>query len=164
MKRFELRHAFPFPRDAVWAEVFGDAYQKASGVDDKVNREVLEEREVAGDVRRRIRITHKDPMPSFIQRWTGPHLRYIIVQRGRVGETAFDWHIEPAALPDKIQVKGRYELVDAPGGCERVVKAEIRVTIFGVGGKIEKGIADDLRKSYEDSATFAQRWLQERLA
>ena len=53
MKRFELRHAFPFPRDAVWAEVFGDAYQKASGVDDKVNREVLEEREVAGDVRRR---------------------------------------------------------------------------------------------------------------
>ena len=75
MKRFELRHAFPFPRDAVWAEVFGDAYQKASGVDDKVNREVLEEREVAGDVRRRIRITHKDPMPSFIQRWTGPQGR-----------------------------------------------------------------------------------------
>ncbi len=163
MQRFELRHFYPHPRAAVWAEVFSEAYQLASGVDDKLTREIVEEREVAGELRRRIRITHREEMPAFIQRWTGPHLRYVIVQRGRAGETAFDWHVEPMALRDKISVKGSYALEDAPGGCERVVKVSISAKVFGVGGKIEQGIAKDLRKSYEDSARFAATWLQEKL-
>jgi hypothetical protein len=164
MQRFTLRHSFPYPRAAVWAELFSEPYQLASGVDDKLTREIIEERELAGERRRRIRITHKDEMPAFLQRWTGRHLRYVIVQKGRTDETAFDWHVEPAAMANKITVKGRYAIEDAPGGCERVVNAVIRADIFGVGGKIEQGIARDLRKSYEDSARFAATWLKERLA
>jgi hypothetical protein len=77
-----------------------------------------------------------------------------------VEELTLSWTVEPRGVGRKVQANGTYEIRPADGGCERLVKGEIRVAIPLVGGKIEKVVADELRSSYERGATFALHWMQ----
>jgi hypothetical protein len=169
MQSFTLRDPLPWPRAAVWAEVERPAFQAELARVDQLSRTLLDE-QVDGPVRRRrVEVVHHQQLPAALHRWTGPHLRYIVEEERVDGQTSLRWRALPARVGDKVQISGTYALVDGPPGpggaptCERIVTAQIRVAVFGVGGRIEAGIADGLRRSLELSLTTTRAWLQAHL-
>jgi len=74
-----------------------------------------------------------------------------------------DWKVIPINVSDRVKAAGTFSLKPLNGGrCQRVVTGEVKVSVPLVGGRIEKGIAADLEKSYEATAEFARRWLADK--
>ena len=51
------------------------------------------------------------------------------------------------------------DLEAAAGGVKRVLAGVIDVTLFGLGGLVEKVIVSNVEKSYDDAAAFTAQWL-----
>ena len=67
-------------------------------------------------------------------------------------------------LPGKLHIEGCYRILPAPrGGCLREVDLVVEVSIFGIGGVVERHVAEDLRRSYDVAADYTHRWIAQRL-
>ncbi len=64
-----------------------------------------------------------------------------------------------AGLPGDI--RGRFRLADTAAGSEWHTDAEVKVKVPLVGGKIEKVVAEQVRKLLVSEAEFAAGWLAE---
>jgi hypothetical protein len=63
-------------------------------------------------------------------------------------------------MPDKVDTRGTLEFSATAGGTKRIVRGEIKVSVFGIGGIVEKFIVADVEKSYGDAAEFTRGWLK----
>jgi len=177
MQSFELRHTYPWPREAVWDALDSDAYTELRTAhgrrpDAKVKTEHLSDGLEDGVRVRRVRHTLHRDIPRMMQRFTGPTLSYLVVERIHPDTFEVTWTATPEvargakAVDKRVRIQGSYRFLpvpSAPGSCERIVKAEITVTIPGLSGRIEAGIAKSLRATHEGSADLARRFLEERL-
>jgi len=59
-------------------------------------------------------------------------------------------------------IRGQSRLGDHGGGSVLVVRAEVRVSIPLVGGKLEKVVAEQVTKLLAAESEFAEKWLAER--
>jgi len=83
------------------------------------------------------------------ERWQPDGERYAAVTR-----------VSISGVPGDI--RGQSRLGDHGGGSVLVVRAEVRVNIPLVGGKLEKVVADQVSKLLAAEAEFAEKWLAER--
>lgn len=162
--KFENRQAFPFPRQAVWDELFSAAYDQALSSGSEMDKTVVEEGTKDGRRFRRTRYVSRKPVPAAMAAFTGPTLSYDLIEVYAANDTRLDWKVIPSTAAEKVKAEGTYALIDAAGGCERVVKGEITVSVPLIGGKIEKGIGEQLEASYQRSSAFAAQWMKQRLA
>ena len=67
-----------------------------------------------------------------------------------------------SGMTDKVKCRGAF-WVEPMGDkrCRRVLDMEVKVSVFGVGGMIEKLIIKDLEDSYGKSADYTNRWVRE---
>ena len=73
------------------------------------------------------------------------------------------WRVVPSLLPQKVEAKGTLEFVDAGGGkTKRIVRGEVNVSVFGIGGIVERFVVGEVEKSYDDASAFTQSFLQRR--
>lgn len=72
------------------------------------------------------------------------------------------WKTVPNLFTDRVKNTGTIELVDVPAGTKRIVKGEVAVKLFGFGGMVEKMIASEIVKSYEETTAFTRAWLAKR--
>ena len=177
MQTFELRHAYPWSREAVWTALDSDAYadlraQHGLRPDAKVRLEPVSDRIEDGVRVRRVRHTLTRDIPRMMQRFTGPTLSYLVEERIHPESYTVQWSATPEvsrgakAFDKRVRIGGVYRFEaspTAPNACERFVKAEIKVTIPGLSGRIEAGIAKSLRATHEGSAVLARRFLEETL-
>ena len=160
--RFELRHALPRSPEVAWAAMFGEKYEAAVSESGSLTRVVLDEGPRGALFFRRTRITSAQKLPGAMAAAIGQdQLTYVLEETRNDAGFTLDWRVIPAVMADKVKAAGTYTLVPAAGGCERLVRGEIVVSIPLLGGKIEKGIGDELQASYERSAAFARNWLLE---
>ena len=177
MQSFELRHRYPWPREAVWAALDSEAYSELRAEhgerpDAKVRLEAISD-QVEGGVRiRRVRHTLHREIPRMMQRFTGPTMSYLVEEHIDPETFTVTWRAIPEvargarAVDRRVRIGGTYRfepIPQSPSECERIVKAEIEVTIPGLSGKIEQGIAKSLRSTHEGSAELARHFLQETL-
>lgn len=72
------------------------------------------------------------------------------------------WRTIPNLLPDRVTNAGTIEFTDAPNGVRRIVRADVKVTLFGFGRMIERAIAREIVKSYQNTTAFTNEWLAKR--
>lgn len=101
-------------------------------------------------------------LPEVIKKVVGDQIRYREVGRLDKARKEYSVEVVPARMADKIFVKGK-QTTEAMGEHQvrRVFVAEITVKVFGVGGLIEKRIAQDLVRSYDLGAKFTNRYVKE---
>ena len=72
------------------------------------------------------------------------------------------WRTIPNMFRERVQNAGTIELVDAPSGMKRIVRGEVKVSLFGFGRVVEKMIVAEIVKSYVHTTKFTNDWLAKR--
>jgi len=69
----------------------------------------------------------------------------------------------PNRLADKISIKVTMATTPTPDGrCRLIVTGEVTARIFVIGGLLEQRLVNDLRRSYEKTAAFTNRFVAEK--
>jgi len=80
--------------------------------------------------------------------------------RARRGE----WRTIPNRFADRVKNTGSIEFTDDPGGTRRIVRGEVKVSLFGFGGIVERMIVAEIEKSYAATAQFTRDYLAKKTA
>ena len=75
--------------------------------------------------------------------------------RARRGE----WRTIPNQFKERVKNTGTIELVPEGDGTRRIVRGEVKVSLFGFGGRVERIVVREIEKSYARSAEFTLEWL-----
>ena len=70
-----------------------------------------------------------------------------------------EWRTVPNMFPERVKNTGTISFLVDPAGTKRTVDADAHVKLFGLGGRVEKVIIAEIKKSYEASAAFTREWL-----
>ncbi|MCB9777499.1 MAG: DUF2505 domain-containing protein [Alphaproteobacteria bacterium] len=160
--QIELRHHFDAPPARAWEILFGDAYEDAVAQHSRIERRILEDADKNGKRVRRIHVTPAQTLPAAVSKLLGTgRLSYVLEEHHRADVQKMDFTVTVDALPDKVSVKGSWSLTPSATGCDRLVTIDVTVRVPIVGRKIEEQVVGDLRKSYDDAAVFAQKWIRE---
>jgi uncharacterized protein YndB with AHSA1/START domain len=69
------------------------------------------------------------------------------------------WRIEPHGVPVSVSTSGTTRLVPADGGAVQHITARIKVGVPLVGGKLERFVYDQAKKTMDLEHAFGQQWL-----
>lgn len=72
------------------------------------------------------------------------------------------WRTIPNILPERVKTAGSLEVIEVEGGVQRVVRGEVKASLWGFGGVVEKHVVAEIVKSYAQSAAFTAAWLVRR--
>jgi len=157
-------HVFPCTPDQYWAMFFDPEHvaQVQAALDLVEHREVWRE-ETPDRLRQRLRIAPRRDVPAPVRRAVpGLSTAY---EEERVFDKAgreIAWRVFPDFRPEAITCSGSYRVLPVAGGCRRVLDGRVEVRIFGIGGIVERAIAQDVERSYAIAAEVARTWIAER--
>jgi len=80
--------------------------------------------------------------------------------RARRGE----WRTIPNRFAERVNNAGSIEFADAAGGTRRIVRGEVKVSLFGFGGIVERMIVAEIEKSYVATTRFTRDYLAKKTA
>jgi hypothetical protein len=142
---------------------FDEDFNAALSASVKLGRTVLKLERTPERIVRHVRIEPTRDIPGPVAKILGgKKFSYVEELEYEIGKGRGHWRTIPNILPDKLDSQGTLELVAAPGGVKRIVAGEIKVSVFGIGGIIEKFVVGDVEKSYDAAATFTREWLKKR--
>jgi hypothetical protein len=166
MAQIEIRHTLNIGAEDFWSKVFFDQeFNKRLHLEKLGFKsfEVLEERdEPDGSRIRKVRTEPKAEAPAAVKKLVGDSISYVENGRFDPKSKRYKFSVEPSKLADKIKTQG--ELWVEPKGdkqCERIVKLDIEVKIFGVGKMVENFIENQTRSSYDIAARFTNEWVEQ---
>ena len=129
--------------------------------------EVIETKETDQYVYRRVRVVPQ--IPSAAQSLVNKVLKmngiaYEETQK-RYKDPKRMWLEWGTLLPmvqDKIHIEGTLEFVPVDDrSCKRILRGDVQVKVFGVGGQIEKMIISGVTDTYEKMARIAEQYARE---
>jgi hypothetical protein len=139
---------------------FDEPFQTALGEAVKIDRELLRLDRGSARIVRHVRVQPEREIPAPVAKLLGGRrLAYTEELEYDIGHYHGTWRIVPAVLADKIVIGGTLDFEAVPGGVRRVLAGVIDVTLFGLGGLVEKVVVSNVEKSYGDAAAFTARWI-----
>jgi len=157
MIRLDLCHDMACDAETYWSCVLDDIYGRALFVEtlkftryDATNRDL---------VRHVTRLVHAEPPPDGVPAILRSKLAY--VEEGDLDRTRslYTFHTVNKQVPT-MQVRGCMHVQQiGPKRCRRTTEIHIDVKLLGLGGFVEDRLARDLRRSYDVSAEFTDRWV-----
>jgi hypothetical protein len=159
--KFQIEHTFegitvPEYEALYLDEPFGVAMCESV----KLGRDLLRSDRTEGRVIRHVRVTPDRDIPGPLQKILGgATFAYVEELDFELGKARGKWRSIPSLMPDKVDSSGTIEMLAVPGGVKRVVKGEIKVGVFGIGGIVEKFVVGEVERSYEDAAVFTSKWI-----
>ena len=72
------------------------------------------------------------------------------------------WRVVPSLVPDKVEASGTLDFEDLGGNVKRVVRGNVNVSVFGLGGLVERFVVGEVEKSYDDASAFTKAFLERR--
>jgi hypothetical protein len=163
--KMDVRHELPAAAEVAWNELHSEAYVDAQRQETGTAGEVVfDETQSDGTRIRRTRITLGRELPSVAANLIGSkRLAYTLEEEVDSANHRVKWRVIIDRVSNKVKAAGIFALEPiSDSTCQRIVSGEIKVSVPLVGGRIERGIADELTKSYEATAVFACKWLSER--
>jgi hypothetical protein len=167
MASFRVENVFECSETTFWEKVFFDAeYNRRLFYDELHFREwrELEHKDEGERVLRYVKATPQiadlpGPLKAAIGDGAGYEERGVFERAKR----RYDANCQPNVLGDKVTVGlvFRTEPVDEQR-CRRIVDGTVVARVFLIGGMLEQRMIDDLRRNYEKSAGFTNRFLSEK--
>jgi hypothetical protein len=121
---------------------------------------VLEQQETETELVRTVKGTPKMDAPGPIAKLLGRNFGY--TEHGKFDRRTqvWSWKATPSTLAEKIRNEGsmRIEKI-GDNRVKRVTEIVIEAKVFGLGGLIESTAEKQLRKGWEDSVPFMQKWI-----
>lgn len=162
--KFEIDNTFTgISRDAYEKlfldETFNEAMKAVAGLK---TRELLESRQDNGRLYRKIKVIPDRELPAIMKKLANGDLVNTEDSWFDPVKHQLEWKSAMSVMTDKIKVSGLIEFLEAPGGARRRLNGEIKVSIFGVGGMIEKAVVDNIVETYVKITAFTQKWINEK--
>jgi Protein of unknown function (DUF2505) len=156
-------HHLPCTPETFWRLYFDDAYREALDREIGLAEHVILSDEPRGDKRFiRARLTPRREVPRAVQKMVkSATLGYVEERLYDADRSRIDWTALHGALGRRFHCQGLFRVEREGDGSRRVLEGEIRVSILGVGKLIEKTIASDVEGTYDVSARFIARWLED---
>ena len=164
MIEYEIVDEFNTTPDAYWEMFFSDAYNDALWKHLDIEREVLEfRREGEGDaevIHRVQKLTPRRDVPSALRKLVKDAIAYEERNVWRRKTSIMEVVTIPNFFADKFTAKGTYRLeATGPDKLRRIWKANCECRVPLVGGKVEKHVVDEVKRSYQATTIFTRNWL-----
>ncbi len=106
-------------------------------------------------IHRVMMVQPKVDLPGWFKKIIGgDKLAYHEHMTHEVGSKEMISKVVPTVLTGKVNIEGIITLEELPGGgCRRGAKLHVSVSMFGVGGKIEKALSKNVREGYDFGRT-----------
>lgn len=158
--RFEHRATFAATADAVFSTLVDEAFLTARLRDIGGKGAALLDHRVEGD-------TAAYRLRQGVDASRLPGAVKSIINGDLVVEREERWHGSESAGKATISgvpahITSRGQLTARGTGCELLTRAEVKVSIPLIGGKIEKVVAEQVTKLLAAEAEYAEKWLAER--
>lgn len=157
-----VEHVFASLAPAAYeALYFDEEFNAALGRELALGRKLLRLERAADRIVRHVQYEpSRDPASPAGQAFGKSRASFIEELDYERGPRRGRWRTVPSFLAERVTNTGTLELVDEPGGgVRRIVRADVKVSLFGFGGRVEKIIAAEIVKSYTKSAAFTEQWL-----
>jgi hypothetical protein len=166
MPEVTLRHEIDTDEDTFWSKlVFNDEFneQMFLGAMKFPGWKVLESKE---DDAKIVRRTQVDPptgdLPGPVKKVIGDKLAY--TEEGTFDKKSkrYSFKVTPSTMAEKTKVNG--EMWTEKVGdkkVRRMCRISVEVKVFMVGSMVEDRIMQDLRSSYDSSAVYTNKYIQE---
>lgn len=164
--RMDMTHELPASAAVAWKVLFSEEYVDASRATTQTKAERLsDEPQPDGTRLVRTRVTLNRELPSVAANLLGSkYLTYVLEEKINDEKFHVEWEVIPDRIAERVKATGTFSLQPIDDNrCNRVVRGNVRVHVPLIGGRIEKGIASDLAKSYEATAAFARDWLKNKV-
>jgi hypothetical protein len=164
-RRIEHRAGFGYPAQRVHAVLIDEVYLRERLARIGGERSELVSHEVAGDTVRAVMHQGIDAqhLPPVVQRVAGGG---VLIERTETWPLAsgepYRGTIEASVRGMPGSLDGATVLAGTADGSELELRAQVRVSIPLVGGKIEAVISEQLGLLLRAEAKFTQRWLESR--
>jgi hypothetical protein len=159
--RFDIAHVFKNITLADYENLFfDDSFNEAmKPVAGLKKRETLERREENGKLIKKTRVFPERDFPGPIKKLIDGELSYTEDSTFDRATHTLEFRSKVSVLSDKIKLGGTIHFREVAGGIERRIVGEAGVSVFGLGGMIEKAIVDNLKETYDKIAKFTQEWI-----
>lgn len=163
--KFQIRHVMPFPPEVFWSRVHANADFNDALYNKHLQHryEVLVNDTATGKWLSKFYPNVKLP-DVLAKAAAGNEDSFCLTEDGVLDKSGREWvyrfEVHPSLLEDKVQARG--QMVIRPHGqgqCERLVDFEVGVKLFGLGGIVETFVEKTVRRGYDDSGEFLQRYL-----
>lgn len=159
-----IEHTFDLPADQFFEKVFYNE-EFNEQLFKKLN---FKEREVhtedRGDtIYRVVRQVPERDIPGPVKKVLGSgRLEYEERSTYRKGGLHADIEVIPSLKPEKVKIHGKF-WVEPMGDarCRRIFELEVKVSVFGVGGLIEKTIIKETEESYDTASRLTAEYLRD---
>lgn len=160
---FEVRHVLPFPPQTFWDRVHAN-----SEFNDALYNQHLGHRYeiVVNDASTGKWLSKMYPkveLPSVLAKAAaGKEEGFCLIEEGVLDRATatYRFKIIPSILSDKVDARGKMVILPhGDGQCERVVNFELDVKVFGIGKIVEAFVESTVRRGYDDSGEFLQKYL-----
>ena len=168
MIEYEISDEFATSIDKYWEMFFSTEYNEALWKSLDIEREVLEfrrEGEGQDEVIHRVqKLTPKRDVPSALRRLVKDAISYEERNVWRRRDNAMEVVTIPNFFADKFTATGTYELQSiAVDRVRRVWKAKCECRVALVGGKVEKHVVEEVKRSYRATTIFTRKYIAENL-
>ena len=162
-----IRHPFDIGESAFWEEIFFDhafverMYKEALGCSSVAFLE--DTGNLASGRTRRLAFTQQLDAPGPIRKLFGETTT--MEERGHFDPATKRWRFTmvPDRMADKIRISGEtWVEPTGDGRVDRVMSLEYAVSIFGIGGLVEKFMASATEESFEKQVRFIRAHLGRR--
>ncbi len=159
--KFVIEHAFDGISCAEYEKLFFDEpFSAALGEALQLGRALLHLEVTPDRISRRVCCEPKRNPNSPAEQVFGTSRASFIEEldydvRARRGE----WRTVPNVLADRVRNSGTLEIVATATGVKRVVRGEVKVSLFGFGGIVERVVVAEIENSYAAAARFTTAWL-----
>ena len=149
-----------------WEVFFDDAYNAELYKRLRIGREVLEiKREGEGDglvIRRKIKLSPQREVPALVAKFVKGAITYTEQNVYTARASTIEVVTIPGFMADSLTTRGVYKVAAlGPNKVRRTWDGDVICKIPLLGGKIEKGIVDEVTQSYRDTTDFTRKWLAE---
>ncbi len=129
----------------------------------KIGRTVLRLERTPERLVRHVRCEPVREVPAPLAKLLDGH-RFHYVEELEFDLVAFRgrWRVVPSLLPQKVAASGAHDFEDAGGKTRRVVRGDVSVSVFGIGGIVERFVVGEVERSYNDAFAFTQKYLSQR--
>jgi hypothetical protein len=160
MANIRIQHIYPCDEETFWRAVFFDAdFNRRLFIEHLKFKEwtLVKSDETDDTIKREVRVHPTTAeLPAPLAKLVGNNLSFR-------EEGVFDkkkkrhrYKVIPAMMPDKLAIDGEIWCeARGEGKVERFVEMNVKASVFGLGGMIERRILDDTKQSYDKGAAFA---------
>ena len=163
---YTLTDDFDTSLEHYWQVFFDDAYNAALYERLRVGREVLDiQREGEGEaliIRRKIKLSPQREVPALVAKFVKGAITYTEQGVFTARTNTLEVVTIPGFMADQLTTRGVYKVQSlGPTKVRRIWDGDVVCKIPLLGGKIEKGIIEEVTQSYRDTTDFTRKWLAE---